>query len=833
MANTQTSLSSQIYSSRDQIRNQIIDYARTYLELENISLVKGSFLSFLVETLSTLTSNLIFYESSVYKEFFLTKAQIPESVFNLSAFLGYNTVEASYATANVMMTIPLDFNNSPITINIPEGFQFHAKTVPFTTYYNTDIVITNNNQVSITVTEDNKIVNIPYIIDTTANNNFMFVLPVRQYETVTQQFQIDEDLQTFQFSYVDVPLTGKVSTMTVSVTDPDGIASTLYTEYNSLYLMSADDYGYVSRRTDFGRRIYFGNGLIGVQPTPGSTVTVAVQQTLGLNGNVIGGSIATGDNLYTLDGTINKNISYTIINPVAATGGEDEESVEEIRKNSIDNLTSLHRLVSQNDYVNANIVMPDSPITANSLPVLKRSDLRVNEIQLYTNLIFGTSSEETDNLVPTRNAYHSYPSGTTYVPRLSTVSVDDTDYYTMFDMRIDSIYNSAAYYTYIMNEISQTPTLVRSFLLSTPYILTANNLVVSKTGSSAVFELSYNSTEVDYDMAECTMQILSTGSTYTMTNDYLNKKFTYTFTNYTDVPEDEQTFYFTLINPSSQSISIYSNVFTYRKPLDSFMLSNLSTDGTSIVVYDIPVIQQSYYDSINQDTFELQVLQSILTNMNFINYRMLTDFVNLKFGNTIGKSRAMLLNSTTKLPVIDISSLPINPSLGDRYIVAECDTVNETYKNQIAQCITDTTNVTWVYTIPVSNDIIYVMNKDKKYLYTGKDWFSPVCDIPLVVSLEVFKDDLYSGSEIDLTNSIRSGLITEFGSRFGLNCQIYRSEIIKYVQGIDGVAYCTLIEPKSDIFFNFDLEDLTQDELLKYGPEFIYFDQNSISIMIL
>jgi len=832
MANTQTTLSSQIYSSRDQIRNQIIEYARTYLELENVELVKGSFLSFLIETLSTLTSNLIFYESSTYKEFFLTKAQIPESVFNLSAFLGYNTIEASYSTANVMITIPLDFNNSPIDINIPEGFQFYAKTIPFTTYYNTDITVTNNSQISITVTEGNKIINIPYIVDTTSNNNFIFVLPLRQYETVAQQFQIDEDLQPFQFSYIDVPLDGKVSTMTVSVTDPDGISSTIYTEFNSLYLMASDDYGYVSRRTDFGRRLYFGNDLIGVQPTPGSTVNVNVQETLGISGNVIGGSIVTGDNLYTLDGLINKNISYTVINPVAATGGKDEESIEEIRKNSIDNLTSLHRLVTQNDYVNADVVMPDSPISSNSLPVLKRSDLRVNEIQLYTNLLFGSDSVTTNNLVPTRNAYYSYPVGTTYIPRLSTVIVDDTDYYTMFDMRIDSIYNNIAYYTYIMNEISQTPTLVRSFSLVTPYILTANNLIVTKTGMTATFEMSYNSTEVDYDMASCVMEVLSSGNTYNMTNDSINKKFIYTFSDYNDIPTEEQTFYFNLYNPSNQAISIYSNTFTFRRSLDSFMLSNISSDGTSIVVYDIPVIQQSYYDSINQSTFELNVLQSILTNMNFINYRMLTDFVNLKFTNTTGKSRAMLLNETTKLPVIDIASLPSNPSLGDRYIVAECDATNEAHKNQIAQC-TDATSVVWVYTIPVSNDILYVTNKSKIYLYTGKDWIAPIYDIPLLISLEIFKDDTYSGSDIDLTNSVRSGLVTEFSSRFGSNSQIYRSEIIKYVQGITGVAYCTLIEPQSDIFFNFELENLTQDELLKYGPEYIYFSQDSIAIRIL
>ena len=101
-----TTISDQIYLSRDQIVNQITEFAKQYLELENIVLTKSSFLSFVINTLSTLTSNLLFYETSVYREFFLTTAQLPESVLNLSAFLGYNTKEASYATVNVLITIP-------------------------------------------------------------------------------------------------------------------------------------------------------------------------------------------------------------------------------------------------------------------------------------------------------------------------------------------------------------------------------------------------------------------------------------------------------------------------------------------------------------------------------------------------------------------------------------------------------------------------------------------------------------------------------------------------------------------------------------------------------
>ena len=70
-------ISTQIYSSRDAIRSQITDYIKSYLELENVDLTKSSFLSFIINIISTLTGNLMFYETSIYREFFLTKAQLP------------------------------------------------------------------------------------------------------------------------------------------------------------------------------------------------------------------------------------------------------------------------------------------------------------------------------------------------------------------------------------------------------------------------------------------------------------------------------------------------------------------------------------------------------------------------------------------------------------------------------------------------------------------------------------------------------------------------------------------------------------------------------------
>ena len=77
-----TTISSQIYKSRDEIRSQIVEYMESYLELENIDLAKSSYLSFIINTLSTLTCNLLFYETSVYREFFLTKAQLDDFIYS-------------------------------------------------------------------------------------------------------------------------------------------------------------------------------------------------------------------------------------------------------------------------------------------------------------------------------------------------------------------------------------------------------------------------------------------------------------------------------------------------------------------------------------------------------------------------------------------------------------------------------------------------------------------------------------------------------------------------------------------------------------------------------
>jgi len=765
-----------------------------------------------------MSSNLMFYQISSYREFFLTKAQLPESIYNLAAFLGYNPKDATAAEVNILYTMPLGFSDPVAVFNIPDGYKVTGDGgIKFSTYYDTTITVTGNSQVSVLVREGNRTYNLPIIY---ANNSFSFILPFRQYSVSEQEFQISEDLQQYQFVSIDVAFDGQISEQEVTVRPPNSSSYEQYTEVASLFLMDDTTKGYVSRRTDSGLNLQFGNGLIGYQPEAGSTVKVNLLLTDGIDGNVISGSIKRGDRIYnTTNAGITEIVEYSITNASPAYGGADEESLEEVRKNAITNLTALERIVTANDFVNANVIIDNSPIGQNSLPVLKRSDLKINEITLFSTILFGA------DLVPTRDLHETYYS--TFIPRQTIITEDGIDYYTMFDIELD-VLNSSANYTYIMYEIDQIPTLVTNY--GSTYDIYTDLLSVSRSGLTATYQLNYQTTEIDYTSTTCKMEISETGSVYNMVND--GTSFVLVFADNRVIPKGNLTYFFTIQHPTEGLIAQYSNQFIFRLGLDDFAVSNVVTDGTAHIVYDIPTVRKDYYDSVDQRVFEVQVLQNLLTTMTFKDYRMLTDFVNFKFANTTGSMNNMQLNDVDLLPAVDILSIPPVANVGDRYIILNGEGEWEGHDNQIADLVLDGTSAIWFYTSPKTDQVIYITDKGYKYLYSESGWVIPEYNIPIQISLDVFKSSTYSGSNSNLTQAIRESLVESFSDRFGLNVDLYRSEIIDVVQEVEGVKYCRLISPESSIFFNFDIDDFTQTELLEYAPEYIYFTEDDISIRI-
>ena len=815
----ETPVSTQIYKSKDRIRDQIIEKTKEYLELENIDLTKSSFLSFIVDILSSNVSNLMFYQISAYKEFFLTKAQLPGSIYNLAAFLGYSPKSATTSKVDVLFTVPFGFTDNLVEITLDEGFKLTAEgDVNFVTYYTTIVTINDNTDVTVVVKEGNRTYNLPITYE---NNTFLFVLPFKQYSTSIQEFQISEDLQQYQFVSIDVPFDGQISAQTVEVRPPDSIAYELYTEVPSLFLMDDTTKGYVSKRSDEGINLQFGNGLIGSQPEAGSTIKVTLLLTEGSNGNVIAGSITGGDRVYntTLAG-VTQIVDYTVVNTSPAYNGADEENLEKIRQNAITNITALERIVTENDFKNANIIIEDSPIGQNSLPVLKRSDIKINEIALFSTLYFAT------DLVPTKNLFESFTN--ILIPRKTIITQDGVDYYTPFDMEID-ILNSSADYTYVMYEIEKIPALVTNY--GSEYDIYASQLVVTKDNMEATFTLNFECGESDPGLLSCEMEISETGAHYNMIND--GTSFVLAFADYRVLPKGDITYFFTIQHATEGYIGQYSSQFIFILELNDFTTSNVVTDGTTHIVYDIPTIQAAYYDGINQRDFELQVLQQLLTTMTFKDYKMLTDFINFKFSNTTGSLKNMQLNDVNLSPVISILCEP--PSIaadGQRYIVANGVGEWENHSTDIAISQYDGTTLTWIFVEPKTDQMLYIISEDIKYIYNGTSWNIPIYDIPLQISMDVFKADTYTGTLGNLTQAIREELIASFTDRFGINVNIYRSEIIDIIQSIEGVDHCHLITPESSVFLNFDIDNFTQQQLLEYSPEYFYFTEDSIAIRV-
>lgn len=821
------SLSNQIYLSRDQIRLQIIDYLSSYLELENVDLSKSSFLSFLINSLSTMTSNLLFYSLSNYKEFFLTQAKLPESVLNLAAFIGYNPVEAQYAVVNALITIPLTFTSYPITIDIPNGsdpdtpFKFYAEEIEFTTYYTTKITISNSSSIKIEVIENSKKYNLPFTIQ---NDELKFILPLRQYKISVQTFQVDSDLQPFQFYSIEVPIEGSISSVEVEIQESGSSGWEVYTEYESLYLLGCLTKGFIVRQnSDSSFTLYFGNDLIGVRPPAEATVKVTIAETNGASGNIVAGSLNTGDRIYIVDSGITKALNYTVTNPSRAYNGADAESIQEIRNNAINSLVASKRLVSENDYKNMNVVVENSPISQNSLPILKRSDLVRNEIALFINLLFG------DEIVPTRNGKITVDESEEIISRGSIYTIGGEDYYLLFDLLLDKT-NMSAYYYYILNNIELSPVLDTSY--SSSYVISADKVDVGIYSGDATVVLTYSYDNIDPALLSCQIEILSSNSTYEMSNDSTSS-FSYSFSPYTIFPEKEQTLKFKISYDSVQ-ICDYTCSVTIRNPLKTFMISNMALSGSTLTIYDVPLVKKSYYDSADQTAFELQTIQTLLESLDFTDYRMLTDFVNLKFTNTTGLMSGMLYNEVTKSSVKSIGIGAPPYILGDRFIVSGSEGNDwSTYENNIAIYSDATSEDCWTFITPQMDDIVLVEDVNKKYIFNGRNWIYPEFTIPLVIEIEVFKSATYYGTNAALVSAIKTALYDYFSIYFGSNTTLYISKIIDIVHNVDGVRNCNVIKPQSNIFFTFDLENFTKQEILEYGPEYVYFTEDNITVRIL
>lgn len=502
-----------IYGSREKIRSQLIEYARQYLHMgDTDDIQKTSYLAYMIDMVSILSANHIFYDSTIYREFHMVDAQMAESVQNLAKWIGYPTPKATPSEVDVMFTFSLDFEINEINFNFPSDYKLFSNNIPFMiksaspdegyamsfsfnaeSYKKNPIskpsatgTILNN---SLLLIRDYNGYNRPVYLS--ANRKYAsFLLPCIQQEIMMYSKVIESDILSNQFYSIPLEYQGQICKLDVFVATPsynqkfstdsitlvdssfdfstpikdtNGINCYFkkWTEaVNGVYTMTtgSEEYVWVG---DFDKgTINFGNGIVGKMPSSSSLIVVRAYITKGIDGHVISGSINKGDVIYANVGSFPIPIQYSCKNINAASGGVDLLTLPELKSNAISNLSSKGRLVSDVDYDEINTIMGNDFPNAECYPVLKRSDIKINEIMAFIKLMYNTNGEE--QIVPTRNVTldvenPTFTSAGKYtVPRNTATRVGSDTYYTVFNMVVDKETRQASY-DYILQSANGCP----------------------------------------------------------------------------------------------------------------------------------------------------------------------------------------------------------------------------------------------------------------------------------------------------------------------------------------------------------------------------------------
>ena len=938
----------EIYSSRDNIRKELIEYAQKYLDIEGVDFAKTSYLSYLINSLSVLSSNLIYYNTATYREFFLTRAQQKESVLNLAAMIGYNPEKATPATADLLITFPIKFP-STAHVTIPgrhdplnEPHKFYAGSIPFSNEneIKIDVIIDRGRLLSCKVIEINKdtggVRNLNWRF-TENREAINFVIKVTQIEQKIEEFYIPK-LKPYEFYDKFIGFSGDFADISLSTVfgEEDRI---FWDTRPSLFMMTPGEYAYSYRVNSKGITVYFGNGIVGTQPSENTKCEIAVSSTHGYKGNVISGSIVASEGLYidveSSNGrTVKKSLKISCINTTPATGGKDFPSIDEIRTNAIAQVSANNRLVSQNDYDNADSFITELPIH-NSIPILKRSDLKRNEVVLFTDLLYK------DNYVPTRNStiilksddiiynteYYNIPeyilvrSGDTVqiLPGKyeNLEDIEDVDYVSMFDIIIDANTSKPTYF-YILDYIEKSLVLKEYFLENYSRTIAIPSRAVFSVEKYDPYDPDqtiltdmvtikfYFQKVIDSDMLyselQCDLEIDETVSLETVYNEDGDDTWFEVVAPLSLIPEGDIYFDFqlkgvkisdstvekifncqtnTVIRQSisdkidsfttkidtTNSVGIIQNVpmdktarLEYLQNLISEINDTTSTnditedyDSTGSVwgyMYDVPLIRKDYLDYLHQEELYDDFLSTIIHKiavMDISQYKMLTDDVNIKFSNTTGTLTNMNFNKVNKgyLDLVDPVSIPEDAPPG--YKVCVTNDKNpwgvSPYNRKTGGFIaTKLGSGGWSFMPIRTNDIFWMdevngptkrdSSNNYKVIYNGKKIYTMNKKIPLELEMTVWYDSNSNISEQGMINNIKQAIIENFIPKLGYDKNIYISEIISVVHSVDGVKYCDITKPEHDIFFNYDLDELTQSELLRFSPQLVYLTYSNINITL-
>lgn len=846
-----------ILSSAESVRKKILDRLVEYEELQGVDLSKATFLSYIVDTLSMLSADNSNAISLSKRESYLVTATLPSSIYNWASYLSYTKGFAKPSTVDALLSIPLIGFTHDVTFYINPDTQFKADNIIYTNpveKYTFDYK-ESNNTLTVTASTTTTHRNVNVII---RDNIAYLVLPLIQVVKENQERYIPYDLKVYQPYSFTVQYSDKLSDIKVYVKSDANANEEEWQRADSYFNMGIGEkkyyFNYDSNNTV---RIMFGNDIFGRQPDPGSIVRIEFYETKADKGAIIPGSLTKMSKInYTDSNGRIKAVTINVTNVIASTTGVTDESLDETRRKAIARFQARQRIVTSYDHDQIKDIVATPLPYDFSKSILKRSDLKSNEVILYvvipdTHLVRNpeaivNTQEESQSLtqtipVPTSSLSGEIPSDTTQFMPYKVFTEDDIEYVCPLGFIKET--DSFGYYFYLVNDASVTPEVTIPDQVTYPLSFTKLEILTNSDYSEITFTLDYYNLDDVVDMNNIDVNMFMQYSNdskgpYHCTIDIENSKIIYS------VPMEDIRIGNCNIQYQVKDITNNFRVatvnvnYTLKKELRNYIYSNISTNQNTNIskIYDIPCIKKSYMDNLSTDekiNFETNIIQKLVANNSLDDYRMMNVSINIKFARTCGYSKNYDLNVTTKAAVIDIvNTPPVDAQEGNRFIVGETPTGEFIGNNgKVAMY----SNGSWYFLDSAPGDIIYVVAKDKKYTYSGNAnyWFTPKFEIPYKISVYVYVNS-ESDNESVVAQAVKNQILYVLAKYSDIQLDQHRSLMYQAIQQLGSyVDHCEIKIPEVDIVYNYDIDKFTKEQLKEYVPEYIYTDEEHIQVKVI
>lgn len=312
----------------NEIRVSLIEYLRAQSDFTDYDF-EGSTLSVLIDLLAYNTYYTAFNTNMVVNELFLSSATLRDNVVSLAKQLGYKpksiTAPVAYVNFDVVFT-----GTAPTVIFLKKG-------TGFTTIF-------DDNLYQYVVVEDQE----SAVVNGTANFR---TVPIYEGSVVTNSYTVNNALKSQRF-IIDNP-GADISSIRVKVFESQNSSSFEFYEYsdNILNVNKDSTVYYVEEIEDEKYELFFGDGVLGKKLNNNQFIEVSYLVT--------NGSLTNGARTFTFAGVledVNGNSSYPVnvtvlnTNTTPASGGEEIESISQIKYNAPKYFGTQDRAVTAQDY---------------------------------------------------------------------------------------------------------------------------------------------------------------------------------------------------------------------------------------------------------------------------------------------------------------------------------------------------------------------------------------------------------------------------------------------------------------------------------------------------